>query len=419
MSAQKNDGTDTETCHQPVMSYAPVSEAARVRPVCVVGTHCPVVAMSSTRAASPVRSMGQTPHVPRRAESPPVRRVQETLPVVGNAVEAAYDDGNSDSDEDGSDIVDAEALLEGTWTTAAPPRRTNAMEPWPRPTVCIGASILAFAMDPQHDRAYFWLGKERKVLAWGAGSNRWSDFGGGRIRSDVDPAATAAREFVQETAGCVRYFDADSAGLRTRSDDIAASLRKGEYVIKLETTVGKSTDGNIRLFVTYVVQLPWDPRAIMRFQHCRALLSGLHKQLLRVPLDATEKEALTPADSLLRASRARWLLYHPAVRHRVRPVARSLLYGSGAGDDAVTERAPVVESVNLDYMEKECLDLWSVPQLRRALHYDGILSNRDGSVESLRPSFVTVLTEAFDELAARFPIHFKEAPGCAYPAVTF
>jgi hypothetical protein len=83
------------------------------------------------------------------------------------------------------------------------------------------------------------------------------------------------------------------------------------------------------------------------------------------------------------------------------------------------ERMPVIDSVNMDYLEKDSLELWSVPQLRRALQYDGILSNRDGSVESLRPSFMTILTAILTELRERFPMHFDEAPGFAFPTVTF
>lgn len=376
-------------------------------------------ASASTASASTSESSAESDE---EAVSEPVRPVRPAL------VSAAEDAVDADVDADTS-AVDADALLDGAWETAARPQRTSAMEPWARATVCIGASILPFATDPQHDRVYFWLGKERKVLAWGAGSNRWSDFGGGRARGDVDPAATAAREFVQETAGCMRYFDADGSGLRTRCDDIAASLRAGEYLIKLETALGDAAateatgagEGPIRLFVTYVVQVPWDPRAIMRFAHCRALLSGLHKQLIRVPLEHAEEEALRPADPALRASRERWLLYHPAVRQRTRTVLRALLYGVDGvdGADEGEERVPVVDSVNLDYIEKECLDLWSLPQLRRALQYDGNLSNRDGGVESLRPSFMTTLLEALDELRGRHPLYFDDAPSDVYPAVTF
>lgn len=375
------------------------------------------------------------------------------------------------------DVLDVDAMMEGEWSSAVRPRRTNAMEPWPAPLTCVGASILAFCIDPQHDRAYFWLGKERKVLAWGAGSHRWSDFGGGRARGDADPAATAAREFTQETAGCMRFFETDGTNVRTRYEDIAAALRAGEHVMKLETAVGRGPScpesctvreattneaEGTRVYVTYVVQVPWDPRTIMRFQHCRALLSGIHKQLLRVPLDAAEQDALCPADDVLRASRERWVLYHPAVRYRMRMVPSALVYKSlsasssplvvnvvrhsGDTDDANTpptcvtedvertpladdvertpladdmERMPVIDSVNMDYLEKDSLELWSVPQLRRALQYDGILSNRDGSVESLRPSFMTILTAILTELRERFPMHFDEAPGFAFPTVTF
>lgn len=309
--------------------------------------------------------------------------------------------------------LDGEALLDGAWTTLHHPCRTSSVEPWPRPTVHVGASILCFAVDPTHGRVYFWLGKERKVLTWGAGFQRWSDFGGGSAPSDMDAAETAAREFMQETAGCVRYFETDTTSVRTTFADIAASLRRGEYLFRLETAIPETADARADatrpIFVTYVVQVPWDPRAIMRFQHCRAMLSGLHKRLLRVSLSAAEEEALRPANVQLRASRERWLLHHPAVRKRTRLVPSYMMTGSARPDTlhgCEVERAPVVDTVSLDFIEKECIDLWSIPQLERALQYDGILSNRDGSVESLRPSFIAVLMEAFDEFKIMYPHHF-------------
>lgn len=316
------------------------------------------------------------------------------------------------TDAGDEDDVDMEELLDGAWSAVRRPLRTSAAAPWPHVTTVIGASVLAFCSDPTHGRIYFWLGRERKVLAWSAGSSRWSDFGGGRARGDADAAATAAREFVQETAGCVRYFASDAPTLRTTWEDIAASLRRGEYVLKLETALSDAAP--LRLFVTFVVQVPWDPRAIMRFAHCRALLSGLHKRLLRLPLEAHESDALEPPDATQRAARERWVLYHPAVRKRTRPVPRAML---GGGSSSGMERVPVVDSVNTDYLEKDVLELWSVPQLRRGLQYDGILSNRDGSVESLRPCFITVLSEVFDELATLAPYHFSDTP--AFASVSF
>lgn len=312
----------------------------------------------------------------------------------------------------------AEELLDGAWSAVGHPVRTSCLEPWPQPAPAVGASILAFSTDPQHDRVYVWLGKERKVLTWGAGSHRWSDFGGGRARGDADAADTAAREFVQETAGCVRYFEADGPGVRAGHADIADSLRRGQYVLRLETALPPLPGrAGAPLFVTYVVQVPWDPRAAMRFAHCRALLSALSKRLARKELDAAEREALMPDDPSRRAARERWVLFHPAVRRRDRAVPRAMLTGDPRDDG--TERATVVESVDAAYLEKWCLDLWSVPQLTRALRYDGMLSNRDGGVESLRPGFTAVLTEALEELRGAFPMHFADEHGRAFPAVTF
>lgn len=417
------------------------------------------------------------------------------------------------SDDSGVISIDAEAL-EGAWMSAsASPstvfKRTSAREPWPSSTVCVGASILPFAVDPQHDRVYFWLCKNRRVLTWGAGSRRWSDFGGVKSKNDIDAAATAAREFWEETAGCVRYFETDTAQTRKGYADIAASLRNNDYVLRFETAL------DLGLYVTFVVQVPWDPRAARRFEHCRLLLSGLTKRLLRRPLEDAEVDAWgscgpqdgadkntaskTPSKTGSQRAREQWLLRHPAVRFSMRPVPMSLCFvtdadktnsaekseidnlerekterdtterdatdndnrnngnknwvaetkrdktgartGTGTGTETETETEagaeavetqtntqtntqtetetaiettettetvvlPVIESVCAGFLEKEAIDLWSVPALVRALRYDGILGHRDSYVESLRPSFTPIVSAVLAELMDTFPAHF-------------
>lgn len=340
-------------------------------------------------------------------------------------IENAPSDVHVDAASAVARVVSTDAL-DGAWLSAAAPMRTSAIEPWPSDMACVGASILAFSVDPQHDRVFFWLCKNRRVLTWGAGSRRWSDFGGVKSATDVDAPATAAREFWEETAGCVRYFDTDVTRTRKTFDDIAASLRRGEYVMRLETAL------DLGLFVTFVVQVPWDPRAIQRFDHCRLLLTGLSKRLRRVPLTPPEIDALhgvydntcnnnckntrtsweqqqqQKQKQKQQRTREQWLLRHPAVHFLLRPVPRSMWSTSTSArhDDGVVV-LPVVDQVQQAFLEKEAIDLWSVPALLRALRYDGILGHKDSYVESLRPSFIPVMSCVLTELIDAFPSHFR------------
>lgn len=348
---------------------------------------------------------------------------------IGNAPSDVHVDASAAAAAAAARVVSADAL-DGAWLSAAAPMRTSVIEPWPSDMACVGASILAFSVDPHHDRVFFWLCKNRRVLTWGAGSRRWSDFGGVKSLTDVDAPATAAREFWEETAGCVRYFDTDVTRTRKTHDDIAASLRRGEYVLRLETAL------DLGLFVTFVVQVPWDPRAIQRFDHCRLLLTGLSKRLRRVPLDPPEIDALhgvhdnnsnktrnsweqqqqqqqkQKQQQKQQRTREQWLLRHPAVRFSLRPVPRSMCStGTGTStsarhDDGVVV-LPVVDQVHQAFLEKEAIELWSVPALLRALRYDGILGHKDSYVESLRPSFIPVMSCVLSELIDAFPSHFR------------
>ena len=295
--------------------------------------------------------------------------------------------------------------------------------PWPWPVRIVGASILCMSVETRTNSLYLLLGKENSKHRWAEGG-QWCDFGGG-IQKGEDAEQCAAREFVEETCGMVRFFERDNtSAARARGDDIAASLRDGNFLFRLQTTfVSSESDVMVHpggkvpylpVYVTYVCLVPWDPVAQERFSHCRTMLGGLHKAIQRQPLTAEEVQAYEPEDTKLRSSRQRWLLQHPAVRSTLESVSLQAIQQVGRhgtlhevmrsthASASASERIPVVHSVAEEYMEKERIQYWSLPALQHALMHEGILkSPQDGRTEVCKKAFMTILQILFKGLDYR------------------
>lgn len=232
----------------------------------------------------------------------------------------------------------------------------------------VGASLLCYCVDPTWSRIYFLLGKERKNLRWRAGSEKWCGFGGRTSSKVLTAEDTAAKEFVEETLAMVKYFEHDTVP-RTTSADIADSLRRHEYTFQLVFSLGEAE--NARNYVTFVRQIPWDPRALDRFTECRDML-------------------LNPAS------------YYgtPQWQQLVEP-------NPGIKVTAASEQE-VSLTINRDYLEKKVLGLWSIPQLQHAVEYNGIMSRREGRVERCRVGFTSTAELVLSELAFYQPETMQE-----------
>lgn len=119
------------------------------------------------------------------------------------------------------------------------------------------ASILPIMLEPHLGTIYFLLAKERYHPSWLKGSNLWTDFGGGYQEEDACPEDTAAREFLEETLGQVKFFESDELP-RSTHQDIAVSLQEERFLLQFH-------HGSR---ITFVVQIPWDPAAPKRFLTC-------------------------------------------------------------------------------------------------------------------------------------------------------
>lgn len=262
-------------------------------------------------------------------------------------------------DDDGGD-----QFLQQELCTAVAPERVTITRTKEEETTggkVIGASLLCYAVDPTWSLVYFLLGKERKILRWRAGSERWSDFGGstGGNRCAED---TAAKEFLEETLAVVKYFEHDTIP-RSQYEDIAASLKAGDYTFKLVFTFAATEQCSSRSYVTFVKQIPWDPQAIVRFEECRDML-------------------MNPT---VHFGSPRWIE----------------LINTNPGIKQVRNAVDNVVSVQVkrDFLEKRFLRLWSIPQLRHAIDHNGILARRDGKTERCRAGFCNTLELVLSELA--------------------
>ena len=195
-----------------------------------------------------------------------------------------------------------------------------------------GASLFVFSLDPQWGNIYFWLGKERKNPRWPQGSETWSDFGGRAMSDDDDAAHVAAREFWEETCGSLRYFEHDELP-RKGMEDIAESLRREEYLFRV-TMWTETADGTKRLFVTFVKQIPWSPEAHDIFHESHQYLQKLRGQSLCAPEHIRLDEVLS-------------VFPHPAIELQ------------HPGSNSV--------HINTDFLEKNCIRMWSIPQLRSSI----------------------------------------------------
>ena len=221
-----------------------------------------------------------------------------------------------------------------------------------------GASICPFMCDPHFGHVYFLLGSEHLVSSWTEGSLLVSDFGGSSNSWDSCCEQTAAREFFEETCGMVAFDFLHQQGpfplKRSKTiEDITNKLKNGHFWIKLQNAS----------FTTFVVNIPWDPQCVVRFQHCRTLLSALNHQCRKQPLRLLEVESLYPPDLSLRKKRHAWIIHHPAVMF----IANTATAAATAATAAAANSKVKVTGIKQHYLEKGSISLYSVIQLRQML----------------------------------------------------
>lgn len=203
----------------------------------------------------------------------------------------------------------------------------------------IGAALLPFARCPRTGICFFLLAREREFPTW-HGANLWTHFGGTRRRSE-SAEQCAAREFIEESLGMVRYHSRDDTmplSVAKDAQGIASSLVRGEYAYKYVHL----QDGMPR-YVVFVREIPWDASCVLRFRSVRSIMLRLN----------------TTYRTLDRAGRAE-LVAHPAV----------FLERTRTGVAPGAETSIWVGAKNT-HLEKRCLGWWSLSQVRAMVHSEG------------------------------------------------
>ena len=137
---------------------------------------------------------------------------------------------------------------------------------------CLGASILVFAVCDRTNAVYFLLGREKFFKRYRLDSEKWSDFGGRSKPGEADAETVAAREFFEETCGCVRYSSEDDLPLQGPGK-IRESLLRKEYVYRFEFDVKNTGTPDGGVYTTFVRQVPLDPSNTALFSRVRRELA--------------------------------------------------------------------------------------------------------------------------------------------------
>ena len=139
----------------------------------------------------------------------------------------------------------------------------------------IGAGILPFCRTPTGD-IQFALGKERFISHW-RGSLKWSGFEGGR-KANERVAQTAAREFVEESMGI--FVDMNKVHL-CDIPKLTQQLENNDYAARIVLCIIHAENIE-RYHVTYLLELPYQPRSIAKFVVERRVLLNMQTKLIHL-----------------------------------------------------------------------------------------------------------------------------------------
>ena len=209
----------------------------------------------------------------------------------------------------------------------------------------IAASILTYSFDSQ-GKMHVLLGKE---ILYHRGSDKYSDFGGRCSKNKQESAeATAAREFVEETA-CVCKFHKEHEIPYQSSDAVRGMLERNEFIRRYDFPVGRpltELDENNntvqiqKVYTTFLQEIPFQTDILSKFQGIMKILWGLK----------------TCQD-----------IRHPAIQQQVQ--------------------------INMDYLEKATIRYFTLQQVRHALYHNNIISYNVTGKHALREHFAKRLME--------------------------
>lgn len=225
------------------------------------------------------------------------------------------------------------------------------------------AGVVCVMVDPMCFGIYFLLGQNKRVDSWREGSLRWGDFGGVAHSFESCAATVAAREWLEETLACVKLHAWDCPP-HMDSRQFAKELRDEQFLFRVQGVGGSCL---------FVRQVPWDPTVADRFANTRRTLTRIQQDRV---LTATERSHVARHPALSVVGRRR--VFHDTKHKQLR-------WQRHRRDTAVFP----------EFLEKQRVRLWSLPQIKHAIDNDGVLDAPSG--ERLKteciPSFAAIVKE--------------------------
>ena len=303
---------------------------------------------------------------------------------------------------------------------------------------CIGAGIIPISVSPTDNTPHLLLGREQWVSSW-KGSCRWSGFEGSRKECE-STRMSAAREFVEESMGCVHACPRECPYDRIR--DVIHSLETRRFwkriVLKIET------ERNIeRYHTTFLIPVPWNDSTPQHFFDTRMEVEQVERLVQEWnytrPYDIGEAgENIGPIviengtihvekaidtspcitrrpwrrdGTVLRATftdpkNVRDIEQWSNVRDRLTRAVKRCTHPCVRADYDDHWRIIQRVHVNTDYLEKDQVRWWSIDELDAVIAGQGQLG-----MERFRPYFLPVLQTVLDLIHKRMT-EVKWTPVC-------
>lgn len=297
---------------------------------------------------------------------------------------------------------------------------------------CMGAGIIPISVCPDTNVPHLLLGRERWVPSW-KGSCTWSGFEGSR-KDCESTRMSAAREFVEESMGCVRLCPNDGDSPYDRIRDVIHKLDTGDYWKRIVLRIDTERKSE-RYHTTFLVTVPWCAEAPARFfdvrtevEHVDRLVQEWNCALPDIVGEVGEdigpvafssegttvcvEKSIQTSSTLLRPPWKRVGEVLRATFEDPDEVERVRLWCTlrGRVQRAVTRfahpcicvqrdaRWKLVQRVyvNADYLEKDQIRWWSVDALS-----DVIAGRGQAGIDRFRPYFLPVLQTALNLIRAR------------------
>lgn len=306
---------------------------------------------------------------------------------------------------------------------------------------CMGAGIIPLAVCPETNVPHLLLGRERWVHSW-KGSCRWSGFEGSRKECE-STRMSAAREFVEESMGCVRMCPSDRRYDRIR--DIIQCLERHNYWKRIVLRI--DADRRIeRYHTTFLVPIPWCEDIPQRFFETRMEVEQIDRltqewnctrpfsigELGEIigPIDVTEtavhvQKSLDTSPCILRRPwkrdtdvlRATFtdptdiqnIVRWSELRDRLTRAVQRCKHPCVSVECDERWRFVQHVDVNVDHLEKDQVRWWSIDELDAVLDGRGQLG-----AERFRPYFLPVLQTALNLVRTRMKtVEWKTSPSTA------